>query len=101
VCVTPPEPTPPVVCEHDAHCPTCYTCTECYPHQPGTWVADGVTEPCRSAALLRHLSDLDQLEQITSDIAERSARPRDQRHAGYLLDDIRADRDRMLGTEEL
>jgi hypothetical protein len=96
-----PEETPAPVCDHDAKCPTCNTCTECYPHEPGKWVASGVTEPCRSACILKHLNDMDLLEQIVSEIADRSGRPRDQRHASHLIDDIRAFRDRMLGTGDL
>lgn len=95
-----PDDTPPIVCDHDAKCPTCRGCTECYPHEPGTWVPSGVTEPCRSAMFLKHLNDLDQLEQA-ADIAARSKRPRDQRHAGHLVDDIQGDRDRLLGTGDL
>jgi hypothetical protein len=96
-----PDATPPPVCDHDAHCPTCNVCTECYPHEPGTWLAEGVSEPCRGAAILKHLNDMDQLEQILTDIAGRSTKPRDLRHAARLLDDLGRDRDRMLGTGEL
>jgi hypothetical protein len=96
-----PEATPPPVCDHDAHCPVCRTCTQCYPHEPGSWGPDGVTEPCRSAALLRELNNLDALEQITQEVAGRAQLPADQGKAGSLLDDIRASRDRMLGTDDL
>jgi hypothetical protein len=50
---------------------------------------------------LKHLNDMDQLEQILTDIAGRSTKPRDLRHAARLLDDLGRDRDRMLGTGEL
>ena len=91
----------PIACDHEARCPTCRTCTECYPHEPGKWVASGVTEPCRGASMLKHLNDQDVMERIVSEIADRTTKARDLRHANRLLDDIRRDRDRMLGTEDL
>ena len=97
-----PDATPPIACDHDAPCPVCFACTECYPHEPGTWPPGGsLTDPCRGAAQLKHLNDLEQMERIAADIAERSNRPRDQRHAGRLLDDIQSSRSRLLGTGEL
>lgn len=96
-----PDAMPPPVCDHDARCPTCNTCTECYPHQPGKWIDSGVTEPCRGACILKHLNDMDLLEQLAAEVAGRSELPRDQRHAARLVDDIQAGRDRMLGTEDL
>jgi hypothetical protein len=44
---------------------------------------------------------MDVLEQVAADIAARSIRPRDQRHASQVLNDIQGNRDRMLGTGDL
>lgn len=94
-------PTPPPVCDHDAPCPVCRTCTECYPHEPGSWSPEGVTDPCKGAATLRQLNDMERLEQIAQDVAKQAQRPEDQGNAGSLLDDIQARRDLLLGTEDL
>lgn len=50
---------------------------------------------------LKHMNDMDELERIAADIAARSTRPRDQRHASRILGDIQGNRDRMLGTGDL
>lgn len=96
-----PDEKPPIVCEHDARCATCRTCTECYPHEPGTWVASGITEPCRSAAIMKHLNDLETMEEMVGEIAEQTEDPAAAGKAGSLLDTIHDDRDRILGTDEL
>ncbi|HEY1625469.1 MAG TPA: hypothetical protein VGG16_16890 [Streptosporangiaceae bacterium] len=96
-----PEGTPSLVCDHQSACAVCVTCNICYPHEPGWWEASRIAGPCRDACILRELDGFEILEKVTQGIVDQTQQARARREAERLKRCIQADRDRMLGLDEL